>query len=191
MVQPIGLILTTDNSIEVWFSFWFPIPLKSETFLCYSKRVVMCNIKSGCHVMVTTPPSLLRMLKGNKPLLSLSRCCHLVSWFCFHSLHCLFDWAILNPSFKNGRPGHFHHLFLIFSKKQYNFYNNWCEKMSNQYLVPGFKPTTSWIWVSSRPIFWIIIWSILYERTYYSYRLYLCLYNLWLENKNYQLDVVY
>ena len=43
----------------------------------------------GCHILVTTPPSLLRMLDFEKPLTNLSRCCHLVttifrrfwSWF--------------------------------------------------------------------------------------------------------------
>ena len=39
------------------------------------------------------------------------------------------------------------HLFLVFLNKQYNFYNKSMQKMSIQYMVPGFKPTTFQTWV--------------------------------------------
>ena len=42
-----------------------------------------------------------------------------------------------------GQPWPLFHLFLVFSSKQYNFYNKSMWKMSIQYMVPGFKPTTS------------------------------------------------
>ena len=51
--------------------------------------------------------------------------------------------------YKNGPfPASFIIYFWSFSHKHYNFYNNICEKLSIQYLLPGFEPTTSWAWVS-------------------------------------------
>ena len=50
-------------------------------------------------------------------------------------------------SFKNGptRP-----LFIYFCLFKHKFYNNVkCEKMSIQYMVPGFELMTFWTWVSS------------------------------------------
>ena len=47
---------------------------------------------------------------------------------------CFFKWTI---------PGLFYRLFLAFSNKLYNFYNNILKK------CPGFKPMISWTWVSS------------------------------------------
>ena len=46
-------------------------------------------------------------------------------------------------AFKNI-PGLFYCLFSVYSNKHNNFYKNICEKLSIQYLVPGFEPTTSW-----------------------------------------------
>ena len=56
----------------------------------------------------------------------------------------------IKESYLMGQPGLFCHLFLVFSNKHhYNFYNNYMWKMSIQYIVPGFKPTTFGTWVSS------------------------------------------
>ena len=41
-------------------------------------------------------------------------------------------------------------LFLVFSSKHYYFYNNTMWKMSIQYPVPWFDPSTTCTWVSSR-----------------------------------------
>ena len=45
--------------------------------------------------------------------------------------------------------GLFFSLFLVFSNKQYIFTTNQCWKMSIQYPVLGFEPTTSWTRVTS------------------------------------------
>ena len=51
---------------------------------------------------------------------------------------------------KNGPTRPLFRLFLVFSNKHhYNFYNKYMWKMSIQYTVPGFKPTTFGTWVSS------------------------------------------
>ena len=49
-----------------------------------------------------------------------------------------------------GQPRPLFRLFLVFSNKQYIFYNKsmWKNVMSIQYLVLGFKPTTFGTWVS-------------------------------------------
>ena len=39
------------------------------------KAVALAN---GCHVLVTTPPSLVRILTGDSPVTNLDRCCHLM-----------------------------------------------------------------------------------------------------------------
>ena len=57
-----------------------------------------------------------------------------------------FTFANLNYSliivFLNGpTPASFSFIF-VFSNKYYNFTTNICEKISIQYTVPGFKPTT-------------------------------------------------
>ena len=51
--------------------------------------------------------------------------------------------------FKNGHPRTLFHLFSVMSNKYDKFYNNTMWKMSIQYLVMRFKPTTSWTQVSS------------------------------------------
>ena len=51
--------------------------------------------------------------------------------------------------FKMGQPRPLFRLFSVFSNKQYNFYNKYMWKMSIQYTVPGFEPTTFGTWVSS------------------------------------------
>ena len=49
-----------------------------------------------------------------------------------------------------GQPGLFYCLFLVFlNKHHYNVYNKNKWKMSIQYTVPGFEPTTFRTWVSS------------------------------------------
>ena len=48
-----------------------------------------------------------------------------------------------------GQPWPLFHLFSVFSNKQYNFYNKSMWKMSIQYMVPGFEPTTFGTCVSS------------------------------------------
>ena len=51
---------------------------------------------------------------------------------------------------KLANPGLFYHLSFIFSNKHHsNFYNKYMGKMSIQYTVPGFKPTTFRTWYSS------------------------------------------
>ena len=49
-----------------------------------------------------------------------------------------------------GQPQPLFCFFLIFSNKQYNFYNKSMWKnvqVSNQYMAPGFEPTTLETWV--------------------------------------------
>ena len=49
-----------------------------------------------------------------------------------------------------GQPQPLFRLFLVFSNKQYNFYNKSMWKnvqMSIQYLAPGFEPTTFRTWI--------------------------------------------
>ena len=54
--------------------------------------------------------------------------------------YCL-DWQLFFK--KMGRPPLFYRLFLVFSiKYHYNFYNKYLWKMSIEYTVPGFEPTT-------------------------------------------------
>ena len=50
---------------------------------------------------------------------------------------------------KMDQPRPLFRLFSVFSNKQYIFKTNQCEKMSIQYLAPGFKLATFWILVSS------------------------------------------
>ena len=49
-----------------------------------------------------------------------------------------------NPIFKWAIPGHFFIYFRSSTKKNYNFSNKSMWKMSIQYMVLGFEPTTSW-----------------------------------------------
>ena len=64
----------------------------------------------------------------------------------------LLSFVTLNRSVKWAIAGLFYCLFLVFSSKYFNFYNI-CEKISIQYPVPRFKPTTSWTWVTlSEPL---------------------------------------
>ena len=49
-----------------------------------------------------------------------------------------------------GQPRHLFCLFLVFwNKHHFNFYKKFMRKMSIQYTMPGFEPTTCWNWVSS------------------------------------------
>ena len=59
-----------------------------------------------------------------------------VQWYLF------FNWA---------NPGLFCSLFSVFSKQTLQFLQHYMWIMPIQYLVPGFEPTTSWMWVSPLP----------------------------------------
>ena len=49
-----------------------------------------------------------------------------------------------------GQPRHLFCLVLVFwNKHHFNFYKKFMRKMSIQYTMPGFEPTTCWNWVSS------------------------------------------
>ena len=48
-----------------------------------------------------------------------------------------------------GQPRPLFRLFSVFSNKHYNSYNKYMWKMSIQYTVPGFEPTTFRPWASS------------------------------------------
>ena len=50
---------------------------------------------------------------------------------------------------KMGQPRALLLLFMVFSNKQYHYYNNVKNVMSIQYTVPWFEPTISWTWVVS------------------------------------------
>ena len=53
----------------------------------------------------------------------------------------------LCPSVVMGQPLPLFRLYLVFSNKQYNFYNKSIRKMPIQNTAQGFKPTTSRTWV--------------------------------------------
>ena len=53
----------------------------------------------------------------------------------------------LCPSVVMGQPLPLFRLYLVFSNKQYNFYNKSMRKMPIQNTAQGFKPTTSRTWV--------------------------------------------
>ena len=63
--------------------------------------------------------------------------------------------------FKKMGQSSLFHLFSVFLNKHYNFYNKYMWKMSIQYTVPGFEPTTFRTWVSShnhwtRALLWFL-----------------------------------
>ena len=80
-----------------------------------------------------------------------------------HGLYATLRWSVVNGQpkagtqflfeffflKKMGQPWPLFRLFSVFSNKQYNFYNNNLWKMSIQYMVLGFEPTTFGTWVSS------------------------------------------
>ena len=59
------------------------------------------------------------------------------------------DGHIITSLKKWANPGLFSFIFGLFKQTIQIFITNICEKMSIQYLAPGFKPTTFGTWVSS------------------------------------------
>ena len=127
------------------------------TLVCRPSRISILN---WCGSMLC----LCRHRSNNRRYNYPRKCIHLVkiarvelnlSWtnfsvtLCWNNALWLLKRTYVHNFFKLDQPRPLFCLFLVFSNKQYNFYNKSMWKMSIQYPALGFEPTTFGTWVYS------------------------------------------